>query len=403
MSDPREPMSVSVLSVLVGGATRTGGPPAFVGGSSLELTRLGGSMRILATDLALAPTGWWQVQRRVQATELHPTLLESDMHLFAARFPRRLAFSPSLYREAQRVVSRYDVVHIHNLWQFPQYAGYRAALKAGVPYIVSPHGALDPYLRMYGRARKRLMTGLWQGEMLDKAALIHVTTAEELELIRDIAPHVPRAIVPPGVYVHEFSVLPPREAFRTSHLKGFEGPVILFLGRVTYKKGVDALIRAFAHARSAADCRLAVVGPDDEGLLPGLQSLARELGIEQDVIFTGPLYGDDRLAALSGADIWALSSHTENFGIAVIEAMAAGLPVVISPAVNLASDITEAGAGLVAALEPDRFGQALAELAANAGLRTRLCKEGQKFAARYDWSAIAHRLMDMYRTASSAA
>src|SRR6476660_4436571 len=110
-----------LLAVLVGAAARTGGPPAFVGGSAVELTRMGVDVRILATDLALAPWGWWQKQRRVRRDELHPTLAQSDTRLFAARFPRRLAFSPGLFRSLREMAPSSDVVHVHNLWQFPQY------------------------------------------------------------------------------------------------------------------------------------------------------------------------------------------------------------------------------------------------------------------------------------------
>lgn len=390
---------VNVLSVMASAATRTGGPPAFVGGSALELARLGHTMRVISADLALAPAGVLQIQRRTRTTELHPRLADVEGGVFPARFPRRLAFSPSLYRAARRLVPISDLVHIHNLWQFPQYAAYRAAIDAGVPYIVSPHGGLDPYVREHGRSRKRLTTRLWQEDMFNRAALIHVTTAAEQEHVSDVAPHVPRAVVPCGVYVRDFENLPPREVFRRRWLGGYDGAVILFLGRLTYKKGLDRLVRAFAQARREHDCRLVIVGPDDEKLTPGLRRLAAELGVAEDLALTGPLYDDDRLAALAGADAWALSSHAENFGIAVIEAMAAGLPVVISPAVNLADDVAAAEAGIVASLEPEAFARGLLEVLTDDSRRMALQAAGRSFAARYDWDLLGPQLVEMYRSA----
>jgi glycosyltransferase involved in cell wall biosynthesis len=391
-----------VLAVLVGAAARTGGPPAFVGGSALELARLGVDMRVVTTDLALAPWGIWQRQRRVRREELHPTLAKADTHVFAARFPRRLAFSPGLSRSLRELTAGYDVVHVHNLWQFPQYAGYRAALDADVPYIVSPHGGLDPYLRRRGRIRKQMTAALWQDEMLAQATLIHVTTEAEKELIADVAPHVPRAVVPCGLNVAEFSNPPPPDAFRQQRLDGYDGPLIVFLGRITQKKGVDVLIRAFAEVASQSECRLAIVGPDDAGMVSGLRRLVGDLGIDRHVVFLDAVYGDERLAVLSSADVWALSSHTENFGIAVTEAMAAGCAVVVSKGVNLAADIAAADAGIVTEATPHAFGHALLEMLADDQRRARLRQTARTFAARYDWSLVAPRVLEMYRKAAAA-
>jgi glycosyltransferase involved in cell wall biosynthesis len=355
---------------------------------------------VLATDLALAPWGWVQRQRRVETADVHPSLAASDLHLFQARFPRRLGFSPELRRELRRTAGDFDVVHVHNLWQFPQYVAYTASRRAGVPYVISPHGALDPYLRRRGRLRKAATSVLWQREMLAGAALLHVTTEAERDRVADVAPQVPRAVVPCGIYADDFSSPPEPRVFRDRRLGGYRGPLIVFLGRITQKKGVDVLIRAFGDVRREVDCRLAIVGPDDEGLLPGLVRLVRELGLERHVEFVEPVYGQERLAALSSADAWALSSHTENFGIAVIEAMAAGCAVVVSPGVSLAGEVAAADAGVVAKATPAAFAQGLLGVLGDDRRRTELRLAAPGFAARYDWSAVAPRLAEMYRSAS---
>jgi glycosyltransferase involved in cell wall biosynthesis len=394
---------MKVLHVLVGAAARTGGPPAFVGGASVELAKLSVDVRILATDTALAPWGLLQRQRRIRPDEIEPGLAQSDLRLSPARFPRRLANSPALAAELDRTVADFDVIHVHNLWQFPQRAGYRAALRHGVPYVVSPHGSLDPYLRRRGRLRKALTTRLWQGEMLDRATALHVTTDAERELIEDVAPGVRRVVVPCGVHVAEFSDLPDRDLFRRDRLGGYDGPVVMFFGRVTDKKGVDVLIRAFAQVRREHQSRLVIVGPDDSGLVPKLRRIAEEVGLaEADVEFTGPVFGEERLAALATADVWALSSHTENFGIAVVEAAAARCPVVISPGVNLAPDLEDARAGLVAEATPDAFAAGLLEVLTDDSERARLRDAGTAWAARYDWSVVAPQLVEMYRSVAES-
>jgi glycosyltransferase involved in cell wall biosynthesis len=231
--------------------------------------------------------------------------------------------------------------------------------------------------------------------MLEGASLIHVTTDAERELIADVAPGVPRAVVPCGIYVDQFAAAPPTDGFRR-RLGGYEGLLIVFLGRITAKKGVDVLIRAVDRARAEVDCRLAVIGPDDEGILPGLRRLTADLGLEDTVDFVAPVYGQERLAALASADVWALSSHTENFGIAVVEAMAAGCAVAISPGVNIAPDVAAAGAGAVAEATPEAFGEALTRLLSDEPGRADLRERAMGFAARYDWSVVAPQLRDMY-------
>jgi glycosyltransferase involved in cell wall biosynthesis len=388
-----------ILNVVVGASVRTGGATAFAAEAALATSRAGDQARVLATDLALAPWGWTQTQRPIRRDELHPSLALTDFELFPARFPRRLARSPAMARALRDEVPASDVVHIHNLWQYPQYAAFRAAREAQVPYIVSPHGSLDPYLRRRGRLRKAVTSALWHRAMLEGAALIHVTTGAEMRLIADVAPEVPRAIVPCAINTADFGRLPGPEEFRERHLSGYPGPLVVFLGRVTEKKGVDVLLRSFAHVVERQPARLAVVGPDDGGQKPGLERLAERLGIGSLVDFIGGLYGRDRLAALSAADAWALSSHTENFGIAVMEAMAAGCPVVISKEVNLAEEVAHANAGVIAEAEPRAFATGLLELLGDAERRRRLRRAGREFAAGYDWKEVTPRLLDMYRTA----
>jgi glycosyltransferase involved in cell wall biosynthesis len=320
-----------------------------------------------------------------------------EVRLFPTHTPHRLAFSPALGTALRRNARDFDVVHIHSLWLYPQFAAAREARRALRPYIVSPHGALDPFLRKRGRMRKGIANRLWQNRMLEEADLIHVTSTEEAALITDIAPRVSRRIIPAGLETAAFGSLPDGSEFRRRYLDGYEGPIILFLGRITFKKGLDILIRALALVRGRLPATLlAIVGPDDEGLQPRLETLSRNLNLSTAVAFTGALYGEDRLAALAAADVWALSSHTENFGIAVLEALAAGVPSVISPAVNIADELARSGAALVADLTPESFADALVRVLTDPTLRRSLEVAGPLFADQYDWRAVGPELVRMY-------
>ena len=220
--------------------------------------------------------------------------------------------------------------------------------------------------------------------MLKRAAALHVTSEEEARLIADVAPDVPRAVVPIGIRWDDFQTLPPPGSFRDRYLGGHSGPVVLFLGRLTFKKGLDVLVAGFARA-AVPDAVLAIVGPDDEGMQPGLESLARHAGIGSRVVFTGMLRGEDKAAAIAAADVWALPSHTENFGLAVVEALAAGRPVLMSPAVNIAHDAGAARAAAICEPDANEFGYALGALLADHERRVELGARAREFARRYDW------------------
>jgi glycosyltransferase involved in cell wall biosynthesis len=386
---------MKVLHVIPNLAARTGGPPVAVIESARALARVGVTSTIVATDMAEAASA--RSHHRATLADLPDGADQLDVRLFAARWPKRLAFSPELHRGLAAEARQCDVVHIHSLFLFPQFTAWRAARRAGVPYVVSPRGALDPHLRRRGRAVKTIANALWQRAMLEGASALHVTSAEEERLVADVAPAVPRSVVPNGIDCAAFESLPPAAELRDRFLGGAGGPVVMFLGRLSHKKGLDALVRAFARVRSLVpDARLAIVGPDDEGLTPALQAIAEREGVAGAVTFTGMLRGRDRLAALAAADVWTLPSHSENFGIAVAEALAAGRAVVVSPGVNIAPEIAAAGAGVVADADAQSLAEAIVALLRDDARRIALGRAGREFARRYDWSAVAPQLAAMY-------
>ena len=390
---------MKVLHVIPGLASRMGGPAVSVVESSLALAAEGVETTVFATDMAHAASN--RRHAKVRPDELPAGARNLDVRLFPARQPYRLAFSPALDRALAREAHGYDVVHIHSLFLFPQFAGFRRALRADRPYVVSPRGALDPWLRKRGRLRKAVTDITWQRRMLGRAELLHVTSQEEARLVADVAPAVPRVVVPNGIVWGRYQALPDPAAFRRSHLGGHDGPTILNLGRLSHKKGLDVLIRAFAIvSREFADARLVIAGPDDEALTPPLVAIAAAEGVLANVSFVGMLTGEDKLGALAAADVWALPSHAENFGVAVVEALAAGLPVVISPAVNIAPEIAAFGAGSVCPQDPEQLAAELLRLLRDSAERARLGHRAREFARRFDWVTVAPQLRAMYARAA---
>lgn len=377
-------------------ARRTGGPAVLIVELARALEREGVRSVVYSTDMGRAPAAW--SSERLGEDDLPDGAGEIDLRLFPMQRPYRLAFSRPLAHGLATGEPSPDVVHIHSLFLHPQYAAFRHARRTGTPYVVSPHGSLDPFLRRRGRIRKAVNDVLWQRRMLAGADALHVTTDDERDLVADVAPGVRRAVVPLGIHWDRFQAEGDAGRFRAAHLAGHEGPIVLFLGRLSFKKGIDILIDSFARVSARhRDALLVIAGPDDEDLEPELWRRAEAAGISRSVVFTGLLQGEDRLDALSAAAVWALSSHTENFGVAVIEALASGLPVVISPAVNVAPDIRTAGAGVVAELDARSFADAIAGLLDDEARAADLSRRAREFARGYDWAAVAPRFARMYR------
>jgi glycosyltransferase involved in cell wall biosynthesis len=382
-------------------ASTTGGPAVMVVELAHALARAGVESPVFTTTLA-APAHVAD-GRKVSRRELPARAGEIEIRFFPARWPYRLAFSPALDRALAGETSTFDVVHIHSLFLFPQFSGYRHAARAAVPYVVSQHGALDAWLRRRGRVRKSLTNAVWQRRMLDGAAALHVASAGEAESVADVAPSVPRVVVPFGIHAADYDELPDGEEFRRGRLRGHDGPLVLNIGRISEKKGLDVLVQAFAVlARDLPDARLALVGPDD-GLTPSLAALADREGIGSKVVFTGPLHGRDKLAALAAADAWALPSRTEAFPMAVLEALVAGRPCVITPAVNNAPDIAAAGAALVCDPTPAAFGERLLRILTDREQASRLGDRARSFGRGFDWAIVAPRWVEAYAHVAGAA
>lgn len=385
---------MKLLHVVPSLSARTGGPAIAVAQSSSALRARGVDVTIFATDMGRASSA---PHRAVTASALPSGLDNVDVRLFPVRPPHRMAFSPAMLAALRHEVRRFDVVHIHSLFLFPQFAAFQQARRCGVPYIVSPRGALDPHLRIRSQGVKALAHALWQGSMLVNAAALHFTSREEARLASDVAPRTPRAIVSNGIDWQAYRSLPSGTAFRERRLQRTDGPLVLYMGRISHKKGIDVLVRAFALVlRDVPHATLVIAGPDDEGLSPSLARLAAAEGVAGRVVFAGMLHGGQRLEALAAADVFALPSATENFANALVEALAAGCPCVISPGVNISAEIEAAAAAAVAEASPARFASAIVRLLADPAGAAAMGERAAQYARRYDWDAVAPQMIGMY-------
>jgi glycosyltransferase involved in cell wall biosynthesis len=290
---------------------------------------------------------------------------------------RRLYWSPAMRAALAEETGSYDVVHIHAVFLWTGVAAARAAHKADIPYVISPRGMLVPELiRRKSRIVKTLWLQLLERRGFANASAIHFTSALEWEEAKRLSLPLPSPIVVPN----GIDVEPRPDVAR-------DPATLLFLGRVTWKKGLD---RVIAGLPSLPGVRFVIAGNDDEGLTPRLQELARQHGVADRVELVGPVYGAAKDELLARATLFVLLSTSENFGNAVLEALAMETPVVLSPDVGLADEVLRAGAGIIGLEEagallrdPDRR--------AEMGRRGRALVE-----SRFTWPRVAQEMEEAY-------
>jgi glycosyltransferase involved in cell wall biosynthesis len=276
----------------------------------------------------------------------------------AGRNPFRL---PSHYRYTSTLVPwlrghahRFDAILVEGLWNYTSMAARLVLPSVDRPYFVFTHGQLDPWFRQAYPAKDRIKQLSWlaiEGPLLKQATAVLFTTEDELQLAR-------RRYLGHGNFRAEvvgYGITDPPDlrdgdvtAFRRLIPALGKRPFLLFLGRMHAKKGCDLLIESFA-AEAGREPRtdLVMAGPDQVDLIPRLKQRCSALGIADRVHWPGMLTGAAKWGALRSADAFVLTSHSENFGIAVAEAMACGTPVLITNKVNIWREVQESGGGLV--------------------------------------------------------
>jgi glycosyltransferase involved in cell wall biosynthesis len=273
-------------------------------------------------------------------------------------YTRRLA--PWLQDQA----GRFDVVIVNGLWNYASFGAWRGLRRAGTPYFVFPHGMLDPWFkRTYPLKHfKKWMYWPWADyRVLRDACSVLFTCEEECRLARQSfwLYHCREQVVGLGIAQPAGNQELQKEAFFSMFPELRGKRLLLFLGRIHPKKGCDLLIRAFAEALDRRgtgafrNLHLVIAGPDQVAWVPQLRVSANTLGVAARISFTGMLSGNVKLGALRAAEAFVLPSHQENFGIAVVEALACRVPTLISNKVNIWREIERDGAGIVDNDDPE--------------------------------------------------
>jgi len=375
---------MKVLHVIPSISLRRGGPGVAALEMAAALRQQGVEASLLTTNddgpglLADLPLGRWIDQDGV------PLLAFGRWSPPIAPL-REFAVAPALSQWLGAHLRDYDLLHIHALFSYPSTSAMAQARAAGVPYVLSTIGQLCHWSLARSSRRKRWMLRLIERRNLDGAAALHVTTGAERDQSADLGLAAPAVVIPLGVH------LPP---VRATQAQSGAGPTrFLFLSRIHPKKQLEQLFAALALV--PGEWTLDIAGEGEPAYVAALQRQAEQLGIASRCQWRGFLAGEAKWQALAAADWFVLPSASENFGIAAIEALVAGLPVILSPEVAVAELLSSSGAAIICGSEPRVLAATLERALAKPTQAQR--QEARRLAAeRFAWPAIAGQLQSAY-------
>lgn len=374
-------MGPRVGILLPSASRRAGGVFSAVSSLCAELTYNGYDLKVFAAEDPDV-----EADRKAWGT--------AEMSLRPTRGPDGFAYQPGLIRDL--AMARLDVVHLHGLWTYASVASL--AWSGGRrPEIISPHGMLDSWALQNSALKKRVVAALFERRNLMQANALHALCGPEHRSIRAYGYRGPVATIPNGVFLEEGPWSPTRPAWSSDIPAG--GKVLLFLGRIHPKKGIDRLLQAIAlwSGAEAAQWHLVIAGWDQTRTQAALFAQAETLGLTQRVHFVGPQLGEQKAATLAAADAFVLPSLSEGLPMAVLEAWAARLPVLMTEACNLPEGL-RAGAAIRLDPDPSAMAEALRELGSlsQPALATLGANGRALVEAQFSWGHVACQMGQLY-------
>lgn len=313
-------------------------------------------------------------------------------------------YSKKLSRAIKRRVKSFDIVHIHSVYLYPGWAAAYWCRKYKVPYILNTCGTIDPkMIRLKGFLKKMLCINLIERRNINCSSAIHVTSLAEKKGLEVFKFKTSAEIIPRSVDPNYYRDSKKRDFLTKKYPELLNKKIVLFLGRIHKKKGFDLLASAFEKViDTRKDVYLVIAGPGEEGYPDKIKRLFEKCGIIKKVIFTGMLLGEEKLSAFYDSDIFVLPSYGENFGIAVLEAMACGLPVVITSRVGLYPDVEKYKAGIITECDSDQIADAILTLLDDGNMRNLMGKNGKRLVEdKFTSDKVADMVIDMYRSVSN--
>jgi len=309
-------------------------------------------------------------------------------------------FSPALFWAIKKNIKNFDLVHITGVWNFPISTAAFWARFYKKPYIISPRGSLmkEPLAKKRSFL-KRIYLFLITKRDLENTAAIHFTAeSEKDEYISAGLPLKKSAIIPNGLDLEEFEENVPIGTFREKWDIDSQKKIVLFSGRLNWKKGLDTLIPAFSIVlKKEPNALLVLEGAADKGYKETIEKMIRDGNISDKVLFTGFFEGKD-IAAIKDSDVFVLPSYSENFGMAVVQAMYLGLPVIITRNVGIASEVKRVAAGIVIEKDEKQLSEAILRILSNSNLAKEMGDHG-RYLVETEFSpiSVAEKFVSLYK------
>ena len=375
---------MNVAHVLGYLAPRYGGPPNVALHLGREMARMG------------VATTWWATATAEEIEALAG--LGDRARLFPMSFPKGWYRSPALSAALEKQGPDIDLFHLHQVWDYPVYAGARIAGSLHKPYVVSPHGIFLHRWRYRG-LKKRLYLRLLARPILNRAACLHAVSREELEGFAEAGLTAPATLVPSGIDLAEFGALPSPLAAQEAWPEIGQGPVVLFFGRLSPEKGLQGLLAAWSIVlKRFPQAQLVLAGPDSGGHRKQLGAAAARFGVRSSVLMPGFIGGFRKAAAWGLATVYVQASTSEAFSISVLEALASAKPCVITTNCSF-PEVAAAGAGEVVDARADALAQGLIKvLSLTDRERQDMGERGRRLVAEnYTWDLAARKMLTVYR------
>lgn len=378
--------NLHVANILAYLASRYGGPPQAAVG-------LGRALHSYNIDVS-----YWATGNKNDASEIQQ--LKLNTNVYKPSWPKLWYYCPEVMDQVLKNTRNIDLLHIHEIWSYPQYIAAKIAKQKSIPYIITPHGNLDLW-KLRKKARRYIYLSLIGKHMLQNSACIQAFTPHEVNNLRRIGHKGPITIIPNGINPKDFLNLPSYHSAEQIWPKLKNRRVVLFMSRLSEEKGLDVLIPAWKNIithSSFKDAILVLAGPDYKGYVEVVKSMVANYNLDSNLIMAGMVTGRKKMSLMSRADVYILPSYSEGFSVSLLENLAAANPVIVTPACYFPKLIS-LGIGLCAPPEPESLAESMKTLLdMPVDKRKHIGQIGRNFVFQnYSWDIAARKMTTVYR------